>query len=357
MKNKKTLTILLVVMMLAVLAVPVIVMADDFTGSIYISDSDPPVIDSFTVTNVAPLIRSSDCSISLTVSDPQTIADIAEIMLVFWHSTTPGDPTDLPSFVQADNDSTQLNWIVVWGTSETFQPDSTNTTWAATSPTDPTPTATSATFDFTVTVGKEAMEVAAPSDTDKWLIGVKVTDTSNNTAFALANGATGMQLEMEWYGEMTASEYAGPFWDLGSPGMSYADQATQVFTGSDTLFVLANGDYRIQTYADNEWINSETTPTSIFYDTAVDGDEEFSIAVDTTSTYNVGTAQVLPNDTGALNHTDPININPSGAWGTATDINGVTITDIYMFLQTSTNITTSDTPYTGIVVFSVVNDN
>jgi len=357
MKNKKTLTILLVVMVLAVLAVPVIVMADDFDGYIIISDNDPPVIDSFTVTNVAPLVRTSDCSISLTVSDAQTIADISEIMLVFWHSTTPGDPTDLPSFVQADNDSAELNWIVVWDTGDAFLPDTTNTTWAATSPSNPDEGLTSATFDFTVTVGKEALEVATPSDTDKWLIGVKVTDISNNTAFALANGTTNMQLGVQWYGEMTASAFAGPYWDLGSPGMSYADQATQVFTTSDTLVVLANGDYRLETYVDTTWTNSETVPDSILYDTTLTGDEKFSIAVDTTDTYNVGTAQELPNDPGGLNTTDPINITPSGAWGTATDINGVTITDIYMFLQTSSTITTAASAYTGNVVFTVVNDD
>ena len=133
-----------------------------------ITDNDPPQITAFTVSNVAPLVRTSDCSISLTVSDAQTIADISEVMLVFWHSTTAGDPSDLPSFIQADNDSTELNWIVVCNSSQTFLPDTTNTTWAATSPAAPDSGLTSATFDFTVTVGKEAMEVATASDTDKW---------------------------------------------------------------------------------------------------------------------------------------------------------------------------------------------
>jgi len=353
MKNKKMLSVLLVVTILIGVMIPTIVLADDFTGYVNISSNTTPTIDVFTVDGIAPMTPTGTCNVSITVTDGDGFDNIDSIMLLFWHSTTAGDPTDLPSFNQSDNDSSLYNWIEVWDSTQ-FTADTTNTTWSSTTPTSPSG-GNSHTFSFVVTVGKEAQEVSTASDTDKWLVAVKVTDANSNTAFMLPNGASNMQIPTSWYGEMIADAGAGPQWTSASAGMAYADLPAQVFDNSATLSIISNGDYSLQTYSDTTWNNGTS---DILYDTAIDAAEEFSIAVDTVTTYNVGTAQELTNDGDADGHTEPITVNTpiDASWGSGTAYDGIGITNIYMFLQTNASMTTSVDDYSGTVTFTVVNN-
>ncbi len=307
MRNKKTLTILLVVMVMAVVIVPTFAFADDFTGSITISSNNVPTIDAFTVTKSAVAVTSlaptDTVQVDITVSDADTFSNITEIMLLFWHTTTSGTPTDLGTFTQGDNtDSPTVFWVSVYN-GVTFEPDVSNTTWSATAPAGGDPDGTEGTFSysFNVTIGEEALE-AAGTDTDKWAIGLKVTDANSNTAFALPTGSESAML-MAWYGMMYPQAGAGPQWYSGTPGMAYADEPAQVFDSSYYLDVIANGDYTFEVSASTAWTN--TVPTTITYNNLLANPDEFSLAVDTTSTYNAGTAIELPNAAAAIAMTPP----------------------------------------------------
>lgn len=361
MKSKKTLSILLIVMVLAVVLVPTLALADDFTGSITLTSNNSPTVDLFAVSNISPLDPTTACTVDLTVSDADGFDNISQIFLVFWYTTTAGDPAGLPNtpaaLMSAGLDSQTVHWVEVWDGVDTFTADTTNTNWAttvSTLPADPT-VITQYAFSFNVTPGSEAQEVATATDTDKWVIGVLVTDATANTTFALADGTTGTPLSMQWYGEMTADSGAGPYWTGATAGMAYADQAAQVFDATYTLNIISNGNYSLEVSADTTWTNID--PATINYDTAVDAADEFSLAVDTQPIYNnTGTAQELPNDPGVTGFTDPITIATPAGWGTGTDYAGVGITNIYMYLQTNAAMNVSANPYTGTVTFTLVNN-
>jgi len=359
MKNKKMLSVLLVIMVLIGVLVPTIVFADDIDGSITISSNTVPIIDTFTVSNATGSITpTGTCSVDLTVTDADTFDNIQSIELMFWHTTTAGDPTDIPTtgdYDRLNNNSQVCFWVEVFdGTTSTV--DNTNTTWAASAIADVADTTvTNHQFLFDVTVGKEAREVETASDTDKWIIAAKVTDASANTAFAFANSDS-TPIGMQWYGEMTTAVGAGPQWTTATAGMAYADLPAQVFDNTYTLDVISNGSYSFQAYADTTWSDGTN---DILYDTAIDAAEEFSLAIDTVPTYNVGTAQEFTNDGDADGHTEPITLNTpvDASWGSGTDYPGLGITNIYMFLQTNASMTiNTGTPYTGTVTVAIFNN-
>ena len=360
MKSKKTLSILLIAMVLAFVLVPTLALADSFNGSITLTSNNSPTVDVFTVSNISPLDPTTACDISLTVSDADGFANISQVFLVFWYTTTAGDPAGLPNapaaLMSQGLDSQTVHWVEVWDGVDTFTGDTTNTNWVTAAP-GSMPTGGETTFfnfQFSVTPGSEAQEVATATDTDKWVIGVLVTDATANTTFALADGTTGTPLSMQWYGEMTAAPEAGPFWTGATANMAYADQPAQIFDATYTLNIVSNGNYTLEVSADTTWVNGD--PTTINYDTAVDAADEFSLSVDTQPTYNAtGTAQELPNDPGVTGFTDPITIATPAGWGTGTDYAGVGITNIYMYLQTNATMTISASPYEGTVIFTLVN--
>ena len=360
MRNKKTLTILLIVMVLAVVLAPAIALADNFTGSVTITSNYEPTISAFTASaGLGAMSPTNVITFSLTVNDLDEFSNISKVMVMFWHTTTAGAPTDLKTIVQSENDSTVENWIEVYD-GATFNTDLTNTTWSAenlnTSPANPTGSETSFVFNFTVTIGQEAMEVDPTdhlSDTNKWVVAAKVTDAQGNTAFALPEGYETTPLSRSWFGLMTASGDARPEWTSGTPGMSYSDDTadSQIFDNTYTLFIRSNGDYSFDVSTVETWTNDTT---SINYNTDMDTHNQFSLAIDTQDVYNfTGTAQELTYSGGGT--TTPIRLTPSANWGTGTDYAGIYITDIYMFLQTYDTMTeTNGDNYEGIVTFTLV---
>ena len=132
--------------------------------------------------------------------------------------------------------------------------------------------------------------------------------------------------------------------------MAYADEPAQVFDGSYFLNVIANGNYTFEVSASTVWSNASN---SINYNTAISSADEFSLAVDSVSAYNGGTAVELPNAAATIAMPTPLD----ASWGTATDYDGVIITNIYMFLQTNASMTESaGDDYTGTVTFTIVNN-
>ncbi|MEX1377561.1 MAG: hypothetical protein AB1Z23_08795 [Eubacteriales bacterium] len=350
---------MLIAVVLVFVLVPTLALADNYTGHITLTDNNEPTVDLFTVTNI-PLQPTTACTVNLTVSDADGFSDISQVFLVFWYTTTAGDPTVLPDTIgnikSSNLDSQTLHWVEVWDGIGSFSTDTTNTTWTASSPAG-MPTGgevnSFAFANFTVTPGKEAQEVETPTDTDKWVIGVLVVDSTGNETFQLADGTAGTYIGMDWYGEMYADPAAGPYWTGATAGMAYADLAAQVFDPSYPLDVTANGAYDLNISAETAWSNSD--PNTISYDTLVDAADEFSLAVDTSPTYSAVTAQELPNDPGVTGFTDPVAITPN-TWGVGTDYAGISITNIYLYLQTNAVMTVSAQEYTGFITVTISND-
>lgn len=361
MKNKKMLTIAIIVMVLTALLVPTFALADPISGYITVSDNDDPVINTFTVTNatgaLTPYNLGNLCTVTLEVTDLDGWDTIDDIDLVFWYTTTAGDPTDIPAYDNGTDDSSQINGISVWS-GGAFTADLSDTTWIS-----PTPlsvpdggTVNNFTFTFDVTIGKEAMKVASATDTDKWVIAAKVTDENGATDFQVLN--VGSPLAMNYYGEMDVDSYAAPYWNNGVPGLGFGDAgaSAQVFDGD--LQLICNGDYFMEVTAATTW--DDGYGSDITYDTNNDTNQDFSLAIDTTGTYSALTAQTLANDADANGFTEPFNIdnNPvNSAWGTRTTYDGVFVNNIYMFLATNAAMIASDPDgdgYTGTINFNMI---
>ncbi len=369
MKNKKTLTILLIVMIMVVISVPVIVLADDTktaTGEITISSVTAPEISGFSITSGTPaglsgttLSPTGELDVEVTVTDADGASNIEDVMFVIWYTSDGAVPTTIPSetfaFKSDADDSNILHWVHVSDSLGTYMLDTTNTGWgedATNSPHTKTDVANGYTFTFNVIIGGEALSAEPSTSNDRWNMAVFVRDADDLTDFICYD--TGNDYGMEWYGEMHIDTDSGPRWDMATANMAYT--AKPAFVGGYDMNIISNGDYDLQVSADEVWEDSMDAGTFIYCTPDAASDNQFSLAVDIDD--DIADFQIITDATvEGSGVTDIVTIpRPTdSSWGEYTDFDGVTITNIYMFLKTNAVMPLSTGVFEGTIYFTVTN--
>ena len=232
----------------------------------YASDS---TTGSFTVGSVAPNMTAmeiySDAGLTLiastltpqveyykkiSVSDANTLNDIAEVKVKMFYDATGSDP--LESTVTAGN--TQTAAIFTWtnaGSLWTIDAGA-GTSWALVTAdcVVPTLTASSGYWVVAFKIGKVSTESLAPANWDFW-------GQAKNTA-GVVSGIYKRDKMVQWYGQISVNT-ANVNWGEVTPGTGFADNVNEQSGISATW--VSNGNYEGQIKSSATWAGSLNTAT------------------------------------------------------------------------------------------------
>ncbi len=274
----------------------------DVTGTFGINA--PPTVDAVDIAPVS-LTPHTQYTVSVTVSDPDTINDLSTVVLKLWYDSDGGTPTELEFDAQSAN--AQNTAVITWtadapgGTTYTGSAvlEPAGTTWSLGACTLPIKGAgpnpgdfglATFTFQFVFTVGKVATETIGAA---KWQIAVKATDTQSQSSFNYdAEGAA-----MNFYGEIIVPATTVSFGDLG-PGSDFADNNQPIGV---TITYITNGAYDKKILTSATWTGATFTATLDATEVTVNA-QEFSLKADETANLAtavlVDTVGVIIDDTG-----------------------------------------------------------
>jgi len=335
--------ILAIMLMLAVSAIPAYgAQQGDVTGTFGINV--PPTIDSVTLTPIS-MTPQTQYTVSVTVSDADTINDLSTVQLKLWYDSDGGAPTS-PEF-DAQSASAQNAAVITWtatapgGTTYTGAAALTpaGTTWSMGTNTlpvkgnGPNPgnfALTTFTYQFVFTVGKVATETTGAA---AWQIAAKATDSIGQIGFNYdTDGAA-----MNWYGEITIPASTVNFGQL-APGTNFTDASAQKPVVAAITYI-ANGAYDEKVRSGATWTGATYTATFDPTGTTANA-QEFALKADNTAT--------LAN--AVLVDTVGVTINDTGAQTTEAGV-AVTTNTLWIKLASSFNKGT----YSGTITFIIAN--
>ncbi len=263
----------------------------DVTGTFGINA--PPTVDAVNITPLS-LTPQAQYTVSVTVSDPDTINDLSTVVLKLWYDSDGGTPTELEFDAQSAN--TQNAAVIPWtadapgGTTYTGSAvlEPAGTTWSLGASTLPIKGAgpnpgdfglTTFTFQFVFTVDRVAAETSGAA---KWQIAVKATDTQSQASFNYDAGG----VLMNFYGEIIVPAATVSFGDLG-PGSDFVDNNQPIAV---TITYIANGAYDEKILTSATWIGATYTATLDATGVTANA-QEFSLKADDTA--NIATALLI----------------------------------------------------------------
>ena len=302
----RALGFLLAILLLVASAMPAFAATQgDVTGTFGINAA--PSVTSVTLTD-ATLVPQSSYTITVTVSDADTIDDIQTVVMKLWYDSNGGTPIE-SEFTSATADA-KIAAVLTWtksgqsGVPPVLTPSS---TWNLDTYTVPSSsgdfTGTSFTWSYTVKIGKVATETTG---TDRWQIGAKATDvaTASNFNFDSTNAS------MSWYGEVSVPSTTVN-WGTVSPGTNFGGTNSQQALGVTVTYV-ANGAYDEKVKSSATWNGSGYAVVS--------------------GTHNGGQNQATLSDSGADFVTagvaagDIVHNTTDGSSGTITAVTATTVT-------------------------------
>lgn len=332
---RKALGLLLAAVLMASTALPAFAATTrSLTGTFSIND--PPSVDIVALTDTAMTPQSS-YTITVDVSDGDTIDDIEQLVMKLWYDSDAGTP--LESEFDAAAADAQDAVVVTWTKSgqSAVAPVLTpsGTTWALTGYTVPSSAGdfngTTFQWSFTITVGKVATETTG---TDKWQIGAKATDAASAADFNYDD----TNASMNWYGEISGLTGVTVDWGTIAPGMDFGDAGAQQSV-SATVTYVANGAYDEEVSSDATW--SGTTYSATLDPTGATANaDEFALKADDTA--NLSSAVLVD--------TSGVTIDASG---TQTTESGDQVSTNTLWLRLSSSFN-KDT-YSGYIYFTIAN--
>lgn len=279
-----------------------------------------PTVDSVSLTPPA-MTPQTEYTVSVQVSDADTINDLGTVVLKLWYDADGGTPIEGEFDSQAAN--VQNCAVITWtadapgGTTYTGSAALTPepTTWELGSCTLPTKGggpnpgdfgSTSFTFQFVFTIGKVATESASPAN---WQIAAKATDTMSQNDW----NKDGEGAAMNFYGEITVPT-ATADWGGLAPGTDFA--GAQEALGV-TVSYVANGAYDKKVKSGATW--SGGTYTADLDDTgACDAAQDLALKADDTATLAdaelVDTTGVVIDDNGSQTTEDTDDVTTMNLW-------------------------------------------
>jgi hypothetical protein len=304
-----------------------------------------PVVNAVTLaeTDMVPQI---EYTVSVSVSDSNTINNLSTVQLKLWFDSDGGTPTpaEYDSATASAQNCATITWIAdnpggnTYTGYATLQPS--GTTWSLGSSTLPqgggggTPGdfgLTSFTFQFRFTVGKVATQSIAAA---KWQIAAKATDAGSATAF----GYDGDGAAMSFYGEISGLTSVTVDWGTMNVGTDFTNPSAQR-TVSATVVFIANGPYDKLVKASSPWSNGMFTAT-LDPTGACAGGNLFALKANDIADLN----------TAALVNTVGVVIDDSGLQTTET---GNSVSTVTLWLKVAS--TFSKSTYTGIITFLISN--
>jgi len=290
--RKIVFTTALILVLLAMFAVPNVSASTEGSVSGSFGISAPPSVDSISLTATS-LTPQTSYTINSTLSDPDKISNVNTAVLKGWYDSDGGAPTE--GEFDAVTANTQNGVIVTWThtggiTSTTvLTPTAGGSTWVLGAYSVPTTLGhfdgTSFPFSFNITVGKVATET---SGAGLWQWAIKVTDATAQTDFDKdAEGAS-----MNWYGEITVPSTTVS-WGGISRGVDFGGTNSQKALGV-TVNYKANGAYDEKAKSSASWTGATYTATLDSAGTC-DDNNEFALKADDAA---VITAAVLLDATG-----------------------------------------------------------
>jgi|GEM_PF-1550809 len=251
-----------------------------------------------TTSEATSLSPNSVYNVEVTVTEPDglgsDVGGLDTIVTKIWYDTD-GSNNLQAYFDLQTTPSTTKYAVITWDkTSNTATLDAgTGSSWTLQASTLPTteiladPTEITYTFIFPIQIGKIANITADPA---RWQVAAKATDTDASTAY----NYLATPLEMNWYGEITLPEGTTADWGRINAGIDFADTSAKLSIAGMEL--LSNGEYYERIKASSTWSDNATTPTTATRSTDAALNNEFAIVADNDSTYDVGTAAVIPAD-------------------------------------------------------------
>jgi len=285
----------------------------------------PPTVDSVILTPIA-MDPQSEYSVSVQVTETDTINDLSTVVLKLWYDSDGTAPTG----VKFDGQSADVQncAVITWTATEaggTSYDGSAALTPAGTSWSLGTCTLpqkqpgdfglTTFTFSFGFTVGKVATETTGPA---LWQIAAEATDSKSQVSAWSVNSYDADGTAMDFYGEISVPGGITVSWAGLAPGTNFDDDTASEQAVGDTISYIANGAYdkQVKTHgaggpADATWHGA--TDNAILDATGVcDDSQEFALkaSVDGTLTNAqlVDTAGVVIEGTGGqtTEATDPV---------------------------------------------------
>jgi hypothetical protein len=250
---KKILSLVLILAVVLAMVLPLAVSAGpgDIGGS-FGATNEAPVAG--TITSSSPMTPYAQWStITVPVSDANTIADINQVQVTFFYDIDKNSHTP-PSAAAAT--CAIFTWTRTGGFVLTGP---TSTTWAinAGGCGKPDDTATSGSWVFSFKVGKVA---TATTGSSGWDIYAVATDGSNATS----NNHLYDQV-MNWYGEVSSSS---PTLDWGSPALGSGFAADTNKINNIPVTYISNGNYAEKVKSAANWTGTNSQ-TAIFDATGV----------------------------------------------------------------------------------------
>lgn len=281
------------VLVLSLLATPVAV-ADKAT----IDDREPSRLaaapTSIVISAPADMTPRTDTTVSVEVTDPDTMADVTEIEVRFYYSGAG----------YSGGGDTQERAILTWlrgGSPEWTIEAGSPTTWVINTGQVPPDEDTTGTWVFSFKPGK----VAAMGD---WGIRVRVTDGEASPTETDYAGS----VAINWYGEISLDPAPTLIdWGIVQLGSGFSRNKNKV-TGIAATYI-ANGDYNGHILSSGDWSGATLDPTG-----ACSNQNEFALRANYEDKYSgkggsvlVGTSPVTIYDqgtqTGEAGHTNPSN--------------------------------------------------
>ena len=224
--------------------------------------NSPPTVDSVSLTETG-MIPQQTYTVSVQVSDADSINDLSSVVLKLWYDSDGGTPTVM-DFNGAAADV--QNCAVITWTAD----DPGGTTYTGSAALEPEPTswelgagtlpdgsgdfnATTFNFQLTFTVGKVATETGGGHgwghghNHSKWQIMAKATDSFGQNDHNYDTESS----DMNWYGEINVPSALVDWGEL-VPGINFTDPGSEQPLGVAVTY-LSNGDYQEKVKSSAVW--------------------------------------------------------------------------------------------------------
>ena len=289
--------------------------------------NQPPVVDSVSLTETS-LTPQVEYTVTVTVSDADTLDDLSAVVLKLWYDADGGTP--LEEEFDAATGNAQNAAVITWTNGSGFALSAGDpTTWSLGDCAAPADLGeTSGNFTYVFTVGKVATEASGSA---KWQVGAKATDSASQTDFNYdAEGAA-----MEWYGEITVPDDITVDWGTLAAGVDFEN--TRKAIGA-AINYISNGDFDKQVRSAASW--SGSTYTAILDPSgATASAQQFALKADDTDGYA----------TAVLVGTSPVTIGT----GTQTAESGSDVTTMNLWIRLASSFQFDI--YSGAITYSIVN--
>ncbi len=337
---KRKILYMVIALVLMVALVPTAVFAADVTGNVTSNNNAPEAL-SLTISNMTPQLAHT---LTITVTDDNTLADIAQIDIWIFYDADAGDNGVGTGTWDSDEEAV-YKWEdggAGWTMEDGGLNPATDHTWAIGAGSTPTMTDTTGTWTLDFTPGKLAAE--SDGTASEWDVYVKVYDLA-----AASVDTTTYSLLMAAYSSIATDVGSITF---GGAGINLGT-TTYITTPGDYNFatqVLANDAYALQSNTTATWTTGSVTIALNASGTA-GATGEFGLNID-----DAGTSSSLttpqPVTTSAANITD----HTTDARVATTDgaVEATADQDFYMSLGLSAAGIPVGT-YTGTITLTVVN--